>query len=339
MKKMKSPFTGGIATLKNEIRELEFRKEKFEVVFQYYLCEDTKEQFTTVELDDANTNQVYNRYRFVFGIPFPEEIKAIREKYGLPAVKMSEILGFGANVFRNYEAGEMPSVSNGRMIQMIKDPNEFKKLIELSKNEFEPNELKRIYDKIDANLLAWDFEELLDDAQILRIKKPCIENGYKVASMDKVTNMIAFFANHLQPFKTMMNKLLFYADFYHFKNSGFAISGLTYKAIQKGPVPINYETLLDKAIEKKKVRLELVDFGEYYGEKFVGVDENTFDETVFNESELKSLKSIANYFKNDTVKTIVNKSHDEKAWKNNIENFGIIDYLDAMYLIHPIEVN
>ncbi len=81
---------------------MDFRKETFQIQFQYYLCKDTGEQFTDDELDEVNTNQVYNQYRAKYGIPFPDEIKAIREQYGLPANKMAEILGLGVNVYRNY---------------------------------------------------------------------------------------------------------------------------------------------------------------------------------------------------------------------------------------------
>src|SRR5580658_5978062 len=141
---MKSPFTGGEATLQKEARTMEFRKESFPVLFQYYLCKDTGEQFTDDMLDEVNTNQVYNQYRAKYGIPFPDEIMAVREQYGLSANKMADILGLGINVYRNYESGEVPSVSNGRLIQMIKDPKEFRQLIDYSKNEFSQEDLEKI---------------------------------------------------------------------------------------------------------------------------------------------------------------------------------------------------
>jgi len=118
---MKSPITSKEMLLTKEKRSIVFRKELFDVVYHYYKCEDSGEQFTTGALDDVNMNQVYNQYRDLFNIPFPDEIIRIRKKYNLPAVKMSAILGFGANSYRQYESGEMPSVSNARLIQMIDD--------------------------------------------------------------------------------------------------------------------------------------------------------------------------------------------------------------------------
>ncbi|MFN9320576.1 MAG: type II TA system antitoxin MqsA family protein [Chitinophagales bacterium] len=128
---MKSPITGKEMKLTKERRSMDFRKETFEIVFHYYKCEDSEEQFTTTSMDEVNMNQVYNQYRDRFNIPFPDEIVRIREKYSLSAAKMSEILGFGVNSYRQYEAGEMPSIANSKLIQMAEDPKTFIGMIEL----------------------------------------------------------------------------------------------------------------------------------------------------------------------------------------------------------------
>ncbi len=60
---MKSPITGKEMTLVKEPRSMDFKKETFEVVFHYYKCEDSEEQFTTTSLDEVNMNQLYNQYR------------------------------------------------------------------------------------------------------------------------------------------------------------------------------------------------------------------------------------------------------------------------------------
>jgi hypothetical protein len=38
-------------TLNRELREMTFRKETFPVVFHYYRCAESGQQFTTTELD------------------------------------------------------------------------------------------------------------------------------------------------------------------------------------------------------------------------------------------------------------------------------------------------
>jgi putative zinc finger/helix-turn-helix YgiT family protein len=332
---MKSPFTGGEATLQKEMRTMNFRKEPFHIWFQYYVCTDSGEQFTDEQLDEVNINQVYNQYREKYGIPFPDEIKATREQYGLSANKMSEILGLGINVYRNYEAGEVPSVSNGRLIQMVKDPKEFRKLIDVGKNEFTSEELEKIKKKISNSLDSWDETGNLYEYIMLGEKRPGVFNGYRVPDLNKVNNLVLYFAEKVKPFKTKMNKLLFYADFLHFKQTGFSITGLRYQAIQKGPVPKNYDWIFDNCMEKKFVKIKLHDYGNYMGEQLLPTGEKIFEEELFTSSELKAIEVIVASFKKATINEIVNKSHEEKAWKDNVNEFKIINYNFGFELNYP----
>lgn len=332
---MKSPFTGGEAILNKELRTMNFRKEPFTVWFQYYKCKDTGEQFTDAELDEVNISQVYNRYRAKYGIPFPDEVKTVRQHYGLSANKMSEILGLGINLYRNYEAGEVPSVSNGRLIQMAKDPKEFKKLIELGKNVFSPEELEKINLKIEQSRHGWSNYEEVYEAVMLGEKRPSEFNGYRVPHLERIQNVVLYFASKTKPFKTKMNKLLFYADFYHYKKTGFSITGLRYQAIQKGPVPKNYDWIFDNSMEKKLVKIKLHDYGDYMGEQIFPTGEKEFDEELFKASELNAMQVVASEFRAATVNDIVNTSHQEKAWNENIDEFKMINYNYGFELKYP----
>ncbi len=111
---------------------MNYRGESYTYTAHYYLCEDSGERFTTTASDTADMEQVYHQYRQKHGIPEPEEIKAIRMKYKVSAARMSRILGLGANQYRLYEAGEMPSLSNARLILLVADENNFRKLTALS---------------------------------------------------------------------------------------------------------------------------------------------------------------------------------------------------------------
>ena len=61
-----------------------------------------------------------------------KKIKAIRKKYGLPASKMSSILGFGINQWREYEQGGVPSKSNANLIYLASFPKNFMTLVKIS---------------------------------------------------------------------------------------------------------------------------------------------------------------------------------------------------------------
>ena len=145
---MKSPFTGGEARLCEEPRELMYRNMIYPYTYRFYVCQDTGMKFTDTALDTENMEQVHKQYRKRFGIPSPQEIVDTRKRYGLSAAKMSEILGLGANQYRLYEAGEMPSQAIGKMLRSIETPTVFLGYIENAKQQMAPKEYDKISDKV-----------------------------------------------------------------------------------------------------------------------------------------------------------------------------------------------
>ncbi len=336
---MKSPFTEGNAKLLKEQRVLEFRKEKFSILYHVWECEETKEQFTTNELDNLNLNQVHNKYREKFGIPFIDEIRDIRERYGLSATKMSEVLGLGINVYRSYEAGEMPSVATGRLIRLAGNCEEFSKLLELSKNALEPHEYDKVKKKIDQVQSDYTTVEEPQELYLIKSKYPNIHNGYRIPNLVRISKMVQFFASENKPFLTAMNKLMFYADFGHFQNHGNSISGLRYKAIQRGPVPENYGAIYDFMVNKEIVEIKEEGIGEYVGERFTAKKPLTIiqDDDLFSESEWNTIKAVSKRFKNLNTRQIVDISHNEPAWSDNVDDYHLISFEYGFGLKEGIE--
>lgn len=234
---MKSPFTGGEVVLHSEKRTAVFRKERFEYTFLSYQCVDSGELFTTTQMDTANTMQVYNQYRTKYGIPFPDEIRNVRKKYGLSATKMSLILGFGENQYRLYENGDMPSLTNGRILKTIQVPTVFANFVEAAKNVLSIEE----YDK-----LILCTKEMAEESPTAKLIQQLVFttdgrtrwNGYALPSMSKLKNTMLFFIEKFGGvFVTQMNKLLFYADFLSYRNRGIGLTGLVFKAAPYGLFP------------------------------------------------------------------------------------------------------
>ncbi len=331
---MKSPITGKEMKLTKERRSMDFRKETFEIVFHYYKCEDSGEQFTTTVLDEVNMNQVYNQYRDKFNIPFPDEIIRIREKYGLSAARMSEILGFGVNSYRQYEAGEMPSVANAKLIQMVDDPKKFIDMVELCGTLDEKVKAKCIQkaqllaEEKKRNIFNLNFTEYLLGNHLADIY-----SGYRNPNFEKFTEMVVYFSHRLSPFKTKMNKLLFYADFSMFKQSCFSISGVRYKAIDMGPVPNNFQSIFEYLANKDEIYIHTTEFPNgYTGEQFKSRKDRKFNADLFTENELNTLEKVATIFKETSTSDIIKLSHLEEAWKNNEKERKIISYEYAFEL-------
>ena len=60
---MNSPFTGKEMKVVEEWREMVYRKETFPILFHYYLCEKTGEQFEDEHFSELNYNQVIDKYK------------------------------------------------------------------------------------------------------------------------------------------------------------------------------------------------------------------------------------------------------------------------------------
>jgi putative zinc finger/helix-turn-helix YgiT family protein len=329
---MESPITGKEMVLKTEKRSLKFKNEEFEVVCQYYFYEESGEEFETEEMMDNSLNQVYNAYRVKHNLPFPEEIREIREKYGLTPSKMSKILGFGINQYNNYEKGEIPSKSNANLILLAKKATGFKTIVENSEG-LKEEEKKKLLSKIEKLCsqeeahFSFSIERMIFGGQ----PSPSILNGYKRPSAEKVFNVLAFFAEHLKPYKTKLNKLFFYLDFSHFRKYGHSLSGLEYRAIQIGPVPYRFDLIFQEAESNGYVERSINLMRDFVSEQFLPSVKN-FNPEIFTEEEINSMKEVAERFKTTSTKDIIDLSHQEEAWIAEERQKNMINYNYSFFL-------
>ena len=327
---MKSPFTGKEMKLVYEKRTSNFRGEQFEFEHTAWLCEDTGEQFTTDDSDTAAFVQVTNQYRAKYGIPYTDEIIDVRKRYGISAAKMSQILGIGVNQYRLYEQGEVPSVSNGRMIRSVMNPKVMLEMVESSKNEMSKSEYERIVSKVKAVIAeseAYKLEQY-ETKRLFTVPRGA-DNGYAQISLDRLKNILLYFIEKSDGvFFTKMNKLLFYADFMAYRVTGKSVSGLAYKAIAHGPVPVRWDRIYSFFDE---IDQEIVQFPDgRAGTKLVS--KLSPDMAEFSDDELKILEYVSQRFKNETPTQISETSHQEEAWKQYLNSDRLISFEMAFTL-------
>lgn len=337
---MKSPFTGGAADLVIEPKEQEFRKEPFTINQHEWQCVETGRYFTNDKLDRINRAQLHNRYREKHNIPFPDQIRATRQKYGLSASKMSQILGFGINTYRNYESGEVPQASNAKLIKLAAYPAEFQRLVVINET-LSPKKAQKLTNKIDRLI---EKENNSDERMLKKLLSydritPTIYSGYRDLDIEKLCNMIIFFAGTVEPLSFKLNKLLFYADFLHYQETGYAISGCTYRAIEPGPVLDGHKTLFEYFHREDRFNIEYVQFDnqENIGEQIQPLPQKVFNGDLFRPSEIKSLIRIAHQFKTVSSQEIIQKSQQEQAWKKYQEDNSLIAYDEAFWLTIDVE--
>ena len=321
---IKSPITGG------RVREFVgkeiqiFRKEEYLVHSRYYICEDTGERFTTTEQDSILFGDLYSQYRLKHGIPFPDEIRNVRLRYGLNYSQISRILGLGQNQYAQYEKGQMPSDSNGRILRGILDRNFMLNLLESSRCEFSEAEFKKIKEGI---LNSPTIEQDPRNFLFYRGTQRSIDNGLVTPSPDKLVEMVKFLISKEGGiFPTKLNKELFYSDFLHFKLTGHGISGLAYKAIQYGPVPLHYNTIYDniEGIERELVIA--------HGMESTKMRVSDYERGVLSPEETATLERVSKQCVSMTTEQLLNASHEEAGWIAHQADRGLIPYSDAYEL-------
>ncbi len=314
--------------LKHSAGEVTFRKENFKIKQLFYYCAESGGEFSTTKLDEINLVQVHNQYRAKHNLPFVEDIKSTRAKYELSATQMSEVLGFGTNSYRNYENGEVPSKSNGTTISLIEDPRAFRTVVQRFMGFSEKKKLA-LLTRIDELILEKERQRKSHHVEdyMLTARAPNVYSGFVRPSMQKLTEMVVFFANSVKPMKTKLNKLLFYADFLKYRQTGFSMSGMKYRAIQRGPVLEKFNSIFEYLAAKGACIVSDVDFGdEIVGEQFLANPDRTMEAALLSQSDLDILEELARKFENTSTRSIVDLSHREKAWLDNEQARTLISY-------------
>ena len=119
-----------------------------------------------------------------------------------------------------------------------------------------------------------------------------------------------------------MNKLLFYADFMAYRVTGKGMTGLAYKAIAHGPVPVRWDRIYSFYDEIDQEIVQFPDGRE--GTKLVSKLPPVMAD--FNEEELEILGAVYERFKNETPTQISKTSHDEEAWKKYKDSDKLISF-------------
>ena len=326
---LKSPYTGKPMRVVYEPAVWNMRGEKYKYTHIAFRDDETGEQFTTTESDTVCYEQVTNQYREKHGIPYTDEIIALRERYGVSASKMSLILGFGTNQYRLYEMGEVPSESNGKMIRSAMNPKVFLDLVESSRNELTDKELEKIKKNVQSVIDASrEWKDETWNCQLLFQTKRGHLNGYAPVSSIRVKNLLLYVLEQLgETFQTKMNKVLFYIDFLAYREQGRSISGLSYVAIDFGPVPQRWNRVyscFDEVLPQSRLVKEQ--------ECTVLTAIAKADTSFFSEKEKNLIDSVCAKLKGVNANRVSEMSHKETAWLNHHNSTSPIPFEEAFSL-------
>lgn len=132
------------ASYKSVIHSHLIKGERICVEQETLVCPVCGKEFTTLEVADKSQKKAYQIYRKSKGLLSPEEIKGIRQKYGLSQGLFARILGFGEKTITRYENGYLPDPAQSNLIMLVANENSFLILWNLRKAQFTEKEQKRV---------------------------------------------------------------------------------------------------------------------------------------------------------------------------------------------------
>jgi putative zinc finger/helix-turn-helix YgiT family protein len=304
----------------NNFEDINIRGEVITIKNDYFLCKECGQEFVDTKINIDPLEEAYRKYRELKGMIKPEEIRDYRKKFNLTQEEFSKLLGIGIATINRYENGALQSEAHDRILSLYMDPRNFKNLIQQDTEVLGLEKRKEILIRIKREKDY--YLKIAED--ISNRSEPNVNNGNREFDFEKFHNAIKFFCFGDNVLKTKLTKLIFFADFEHFRQYSISITGARYAHLPYGPVPDNYETLLGLVLENdSNVKLEEYWDKDYNGELFISDAAPNY--SIFSNTEIKILSTIKEKFAAYSTSGIREFSHNEVGYQKT-NNGEIISY-------------
>ena len=300
--------------------------ERIEVDADVLVCSECGEELFCEELDQKTLVSAYNKYRQKHKLLMPEEIKRIREQYGLSQRGFAQILNWGDKTIHRYENGSIQDKAHNSLLFFLKEPWNMRKYLEENEISISSRKKERLLERV--NELEIERRRHLSGAVIeyFLALEPCEENGFKPFDYLKFCAMVSFFAYKTQGLsKQRLTRLLSYSDMMFYRKKGVSISGAQYINFPYGPVPKNYDLLLGMMETEHIIRIDRELCGELEQERIVC--ENGMKENPLTEGEHQILQRVQE--KQAEVFTDSMLDKELRAVGSSIDNGEVFSYAHA----------
>ena len=302
--------------------------ESIEVDAQVLVCAECGEELYCEEFDNTTLIRAYNEYRRRHKLLLPEEIKKIREQYGLSQRSFAKLLNWGDKTICRYENGSIQDKAHNSLLLFLREPENMRTYLTENEIVFDERQKAKLLDIVDKLEQDTDYRVGRRFFDLFFSRIPSEENGFKGFDYEKLCAMVLFFANkNTELLKTKLMKLLNYSDMIFYKENGISISGLKYAHLPYGPVPDHFDMILGKMAADHIAHIDVFYDGVY--EKHQVVPECDTPEGALSETELEVLNRIYEKFKNFGSVEISDYSHKEKGY-NATKTGETISYAYAM---------
>lgn len=321
----------GVRTLTNQ-ETFVVRGEPITIEASFLVCEECGEIMYS-ELDESNLKKAYKKYCEKFDYVDPDTLREMRQTYGLSQRGLASLLNWSPATIARYESGSIPSNAHNEQLKRLKNHDYAYELWDVGKEKLSSLELRRtkeVFQRLRVENRELDSDSLLKLIDNLHSTKHNHLNGNREFDIDRLSNMIIYFTSFFGSMaKSKLLKLLWYADFLSFRETGLSISGAIYCHNHYGPTPLRHELILSYLEELGIAELQPVFYGSCEGDEVRALEQ--FDDAIFSDDEKEVLHRVGKQLAEFTATKVSALSHEEVAYKETMHNqpisYSFADFL------------
>ncbi len=303
-----------IPQIEIRLETLPVRGEPTQVEARVGVCPECGADLSIEELDDTTLVAAFNSYREAHGLMTPEQMRQLRDRYGLGVRAFSLLLGWGEITLHRYESGSLQDAAHEAALRLAEEPANIRVYLTANGHKLTARQKARLETRLQA-IDAGDRAACVPELQDLFVarEEQDVYGGWVPQQVSKLREMMIYFASLPDMYETKLNKLLFYADFLHFKQHQVSISGSPYLAFPYGPVPQHYPFVQAELRESQDLELREVFFASGESGTVLTACRQP-DLSQFTAEERATLQRIADELGGLTSRALSDRSHAEKAW-------------------------
>lgn len=307
------------------------RGETIAVACDYRKCNTCGGSFDRPDAPDV-VAIAFRQYRQRFGLLQAEEIRAFRTANDLTQHELCRLLGWGGATISRYENGALQDDAHDRTLRLLMKPGNLFALLEQHPGALGRDKRRALLDRL-RNAAVPGPGLLADLEASLSAREPDETSGFVRLSLSKYFGALLFFCRDEAVPRAKLNKLIWYADFTHFRDHTVSITGARYSLSDHGPVA-ERQGLLFAYLEgcTGQLVVEEADDGERTWETLRAAASP--DLGMFTDQELRTLLAVKERFAADPASRIRTTARRERACRETAPGHPI-SYRYAQYLQQP----
>ena len=180
-----------------------------EVDIEHLICPKCGNSIGWAPLVDEGFDKLYRAYREKMGIMQPEEIVALRKKYGFSQRVFAAALDIGIASLQRYESGSLASDSHAQLLANARDPRFLLKCLERGARKLSDEERAKACDTVrKRGLSRVDYAVVRLNVLDEIAKEKTLDTGMRAFDSDRMRETVVYLARHVRDlYRTKLNKV------------------------------------------------------------------------------------------------------------------------------------